>query len=168
MSNAWRTIALVSLALNLLVVGAAVGGYAAGARFSPPGAERGAVRAERPMRALIAAVEPERRPAVRREIARTFVAARDARKEVRDARISLAQTIRAEPYDAAAVRAAFARMRAADQALAQRFQDMTADQLAAMSPQERRRVVGVLLQRRERGAGGAGEGRTAPAANDGP
>jgi uncharacterized membrane protein len=169
MSNSWRTIALVSLALNLLIAGTALGGYAAGARFSPPGADRGPSRAERPIRAIIAAVEPERRPAVRREIARTFAAAREARKEARDARMSLTQTIRAEPYDVAAVRAAFARMRAADQALAQRFQDLTADQLAAMTPEERRRIIGVLLQRRERGVGRKGEGMPlAPQANDSP
>ena len=174
MSAVWRNVALVSLALNLVVAGVAIGGYAAGARIAPPGAAQGPGRADKPLRTLIASVAPERRAGLQREIARTFLSARDARKEARDARLSLAETIRAEPYDAAAVRAAFARMRAADAALAQRFQDMTADQLAAMSPDERRRAVTALVQRRMgafgRGEGRRGEGRpaAAPLANDSP
>lgn len=146
MSAGWRTVALVSLAANLLIVGGLVGGYAAGARFQPP--RMAQANDAGPARALLQALPQSERAAMRRELARTFVDARAMRKEARDARTALAQTALAEPYDPAAVKAALARMRAADAALAGRFHDAVADAFAKMSPEERRQALRALAQRR--------------------
>ncbi|MFZ4601604.1 MAG: periplasmic heavy metal sensor [Caulobacterales bacterium] len=159
MSGAWRTIAVVSIGLNLVIAGAAIGGYAAGARFEPPGARaEGGPRAERPIRTILKALPQERRGEMRREIARTFAQSGDLRKEARDARASLVETVQAEPYDAAAVKAALARMRAADSALSGRFHDAVADQLGRAAPDERRAVLRALVNRRAAPA----NGRAAP------
>lgn len=160
MSTTWRTIALVSLAANLLIAGVGIGAYAAGARFQPPGqSEPARSGPERPMRAFLSALPPERRAETRREMARTLAEARDLRKEAREARVALARAAEAEPYDATAVKAAFARMRTADGAIAARFQDAVADRLATLSPEERRAVLRQLLSRRsERADAGMGAG----------
>jgi len=159
MSGAWRTIAVVSIGLNLVIAGAAIGGYAAGARFEPPGVRvEGLARPERPIRTILATLPPERRGEMRREIARTFAQSGDLRKEARDARASLVETVQAEPYDAAAVKAALARMRAADEALSGRFHDSVADQLGRAAPDERRAVLRALVNRRA----AAANGRAAP------
>ena len=107
------------------------------------------------MQTLIAALPPEDRREVRREVAKAFVQSRDLRKEARDARASLAQTALAEPYDSAAVKAAFARMRAADSAVTGRFHDSIAEVFGRMSPEERRRVIRQLIERRRQGPQGS-------------
>ncbi|MBU6372805.1 MAG: periplasmic heavy metal sensor [Alphaproteobacteria bacterium] len=154
--STWRTVAFVSLAANLLVAGIAIGGYAAGARLQAPGeaaqARAGGGGSERPLRAFVAAMPPEQRAQTRREMARTFSESRDLRAAAREARLAVARAAGAEPYDAAAVKAALARMRAADGEVAARFHESLADRLATLSPEQRRTVLRALMQRRaERG-----------------
>lgn len=138
-----RIALLVSLALNLLLIGAAVG---IGLGEWRRGGERIA-RAPN-MRAVMESLPPERAEQVRGQVIGAWRAARDQRREARAARLELVRIASADAYDKAAVQAAFARLRTADAAVAERFHDVVAEAMAGMSGEERRQMLRRLAARR--------------------
>ena len=143
----WRTALFVSLALNLIVLSAAIGAYAAGARIERPGFGGAEAISNFPgPRAFMTALPMPARREVRRDLVRTFFTARAEREESRNARLALFQAARAEPYDSERVSAAFARVRAADAALAARFQDSVAQALSRMDQNQRHAALDALAR----------------------
>jgi uncharacterized membrane protein len=142
-----RTALFVSLAVNLLLVGVVGGAALSGFRQDRAVAEKAVARAPN-MRALLDSLPPERAQAIRSDVVKTWREARDERRAARAARIELYRLAGAEPYDVAAVKAAFARMRAADGEVARQFQDVVADSMAKMTPVERREMLRSLARQR--------------------
>lgn len=142
----WRTLLFASVAVNLLIVGTAIGAYTSGVRLERP---TPATAAALPgPRALMASLPQETRAKVRDQVARTWAETRALRQTAAQARRDAFDAAEVEPFDAVRVRAAFARVRTSDDAALAEFHNNMIDALAQMSPDERRRAISAL-----RGAG---------------
>lgn len=156
----WKTTAIAALALNFVLIGAGVGAVAAGARLMPPGAPGpgmgtgGGAMA----RSVLESLPEARRAEVRALFGQGLRAAAPERRAARQARIAAFKAAMAEPYDGAAVRAAFAEMRAADGAALSKFDDNLVEVLGKLTPQERRAALAELARRAQKGRGGPGRG----------
>jgi uncharacterized membrane protein len=139
----WRTLLFVSVALNLLAAGAVVGALGAGVRLERQAP--GAVVDRMPgPRAFLAALPPDTRAKMREELAESWVGSRQARQAAIQARREAFAAAATEPYDVVRVRAAFARLREADQAAIAIFHDNVANAFAELSPEERREALQAL------------------------
>lgn len=139
----WRTLLFVSVAFNLLIVGAVAGAFGAGVRLQRENPQ--AVVDRLPgVRAFMAALPAEARVKVRQELVASWQESRDLRRAAGQARRDAFAAAATEPYDVARVRAAFARLRAADQAAIGVFHDNVADAFGAMTPEERRSALEAL------------------------
>jgi len=139
----WRTLLLVSVALNLLTVGAIAGAYGAGVRLERQAPDAVVERMPGP-RAFLAALPEPTRVKMREELADSWTQSRQARRAALQARRDAFAAAAAEPYDVARVRAAFARLRAADQAAIAVFHDNVVDAFGELDPQERREALDAL------------------------
>jgi uncharacterized membrane protein len=140
----WRTVLFISLALNLLLVGAAAGAWGAGVRLEREG-NRGAVVERMPgPRAFLRALPPETRAIMRRELGDSWGESREARQAAIQARRDAFAAASTEPYDEARVRAAFERLRAADQAAIAVFHDNVVEAFGTLTPQQRREALDAL------------------------
>jgi uncharacterized membrane protein len=139
----WRTLLFVSVALNLLAVGAVAGALGAGVRLERE-APREAVTRMPGARAFMAALPPELRVKMRAALADGWVESRNARLEAREARRAAFEAAATEPYDAERVRAAFVRLRAADQTAIGVFHDQVIEAFATLTPEERRSALEAL------------------------
>ncbi|MBL8545652.1 MAG: periplasmic heavy metal sensor [Hyphomonadaceae bacterium] len=163
----WRTLLFVSVAVNLLVVGAIAGAWSAGVRVAREADERAVVTRLPGAGAFLRSLPPEVRDTMRDDLAATWAESRGVRQAAAEARRDAFQAAEQEPYDAARVRAAFERLRAADQAAIGVFQNNVIDGLAELSPEQRREALQALRRaapaaRRER-LGAAGEDGARPA-----
>jgi len=138
----WRTLLFVSVAINLLIAGAVVGAYTSGVRVERA-ASAAATRLPGP-RAMMAALPQETRAKVRDQVARTWVQTRTLRQQAAQARRDAFDAAATDPFDAARVRAAFARVRSSDDAALAEFHNNMIDAFAQMSPGERRRAINAL------------------------
>jgi uncharacterized membrane protein len=165
MSDRWKIVLALSLALNLFLVGAGVGVIVVGARLL---GERSDFRRGGESQRIVAAFQalpPDRRQALR-DIMRTQ--ALDAAPDLRaaqDARREASALMTAQTYDAAAVAAALTRARDAEGRARARIDATLAARLAGLSPQERVMFSRLLM----RGPGGRGgpRGRGGPAGRPG-
>jgi uncharacterized membrane protein len=139
----WRTLLFVSVALNLVTIGAAIGAFTAGVRLQREAPGAVVDRLPGP-RAFMAALPAETRAKVRGEFQRSWEESREARQTAGQARRDAFEAAAAEPYDREAVRAAFSRLREADQRAIGVFHDNVADAFAELTPQERRRALAAL------------------------
>lgn len=140
----WRTVLFISLALNLLLIGAAAGAWGAGVRLEREG-NRGAVVERMPgPRAFLRALPAETRAIMRRELGDSWGESREARQAAIQARREAFAAAAAEPYDPARVRAAFERLRASDQAAIAIFHDNIAEAFGTLSPEQRREALDAL------------------------
>ena len=143
MSFPTRTVLFISLAFNLLVIGAAVGAHFAGVRIerAAPGAP---VQRMPGPRAFMAALPPETRAKIQADFVAGLAATRPLRQTARQAHLDAFEAARTEPYDVERVRAAFSRMRVADAAVAASFQDQIARSFANLSADERHAALDAL------------------------
>ena len=145
-----RTLLLISLAVNLLLVGAAVGVVVSGARLhrgAPGGAWTGP-------RAFLGALPNEHASKIRVQLEAAWGDSKGEREAARAARTDLMNVINQDKFDEAAVRTALAKMRQADDALAAKNQDTVIGVLKDLPPRERIAALGAIL--RARGGGGMG------------
>lgn len=142
-----KVLLVVSLALNLLVVGAVVGAAVTGAgKWRGPGGPGGAG-------ALTHALSEADRKALRRQMVRTFMTERDGRAAYRENMAELLVLLRAPEYDAAAVTERIAHVRTTFEARFQAGQTLLVDRLGDMSADERAAYADRLeavLQRKKR------------------
>ncbi|MBJ3761428.1 periplasmic heavy metal sensor [Maribius pontilimi] len=131
----WRTILVLSLGLNLLVLGLVAGAWLD--RRAHP-----SVRAE----PLIWALPDADRAAIRAQLPRPDRGER--RRRFRE----LIAALGAEPFDPAAARAALTRQRELGQARAARAEDALVDRLGQMSPEARAAYAQRLADRVRNGA----------------
>lgn len=154
----WRTLLFVSVALNLLVIGGVAGAFGAGVRLERGESEEAAVERMPAPRAFLRALPPETRAAMRQELAKSWQTSRETRQAAAQARRDAYAALAQEPYDATQVRAAFARLRAADETAIGAFHDNMIAAFGELTPEQRREAVAAL-----RGAGrGARQGAAAP------
>jgi len=139
----WRTLTFISVALNLLVIGAIAGAIGAGVRVERQAPAAIVDRLPGP-RAFIAALPPETQQKMRRELVESWRESRELRRAAIQARRDAFAAAATEPYDAARVRAAFAQLRAADQAAIGIYHDNIADAIGRLSPEERRAALEAL------------------------
>lgn len=142
-----RTALFVSVAANILLVGVIGGAALSNARHERTAVQNAVARAPN-VRAVLEAVPPERRAEIRGEVIAAWREGRAARQDARRARVEVYEIANAETYDAAAVKAAFARVRAADAKVAEQLQGTVADAMAGLTAEERRTVLQRLAQRR--------------------
>lgn len=138
----WRTLLFASVAINLLVAGTVMGGYAAGVRLERA-ASPSAGRLPGP-RAMMAALPQETRAKVRDQVARTWDETRTLRRQAVQARRDAFDAAANEPFDVVRVRAAFARVRTSDDAALAAFHNNMIDAFALMTPGERARAIAAL------------------------
>jgi len=150
----WRTLLFISVALNLLVIGALAGAWTAGVRVARETSDTAAVARLAGPRAFLRALPPETRAIMREKLGDSWTQTRDAREAAAQARREAFEAAAQEPYDGARVRSAFERVRAADQAVVGVFQDDVIEAFADLTPQQRREVLSALRDaapaRRER------------------
>ena len=139
----WRTLLFVSVAVNLLVIGGIAGALASGVRVQRDNPEAIVARMPGP-RAFMAALPAETRVKVRAELVSSWVETREARTLAREARRAAFVAVATEPFDGERVKAAFAQLRAADQAAIGVFHDNMIDAFAALSPDERAAALEAL------------------------
>ncbi|WP_135210736.1 periplasmic heavy metal sensor [Vitreimonas flagellata] len=139
----WRTLLFVSVAVNLLVIGGIAGALASGVRVQRNDPEAIVARMPGP-RAFMAALPAETRVKLRAELVDSWVETRQARIEAREARRAAFAAAAEEPFDGVRVKAAFARLRAADQAAIGVFHDNMIDAFAELSPDERAAALDAL------------------------
>ena len=142
----WRTLFFVSLALNILVIGAIGGAIGAGARLQRQEPDEAVVARIPGVRAFIEAVPPEVQPELRSQLGESWGETRALRRAALEARRAAFAATTAEPYNLATARAAFADMRVADQAVVEVFHENMAQFLAEL-PSEQRRDVMARLRR---------------------
>lgn len=140
----WRTPLFISLALNLLVVGAIAGAWGAGVRFQRETDNAAVVERMPGPRAFLLALPPETRAVMRQELATSWRESRDARQAAIQARRDAFAAVAQEPYDAARVRTAFERLRAADQAAIAVFHDNVIEAFGELTPQQRSEALEAL------------------------
>lgn len=140
----WRTLLFVSLALNLLIIGAVAGAAGAGVRLQREASRAAVVERMPGPRAFLRALPPETRVIMRRELADSWDESREARRAAIQARRDAFAAAATEPYDAARVRAAFERLRAADQAAIAAFHDNVVEAFGDLSPEQRREALEAL------------------------
>ena len=140
----WRTLLFLSVAVNLLVLGAVAGAYSAGVRVERQAPAAAVVGRLPGPRAFLAALPPDTRAKMRDQLASSLSEARSAREAALQARRDAFAAAAAEPYDVERVRAAFARLRAADQAAIAVFHDNVVEAFARLTPDERREALEAL------------------------
>jgi uncharacterized membrane protein len=156
------TALFVSLALNVFVVGAFVGGRLAGGKpEAQPSAE---MRPRNPVMAAVRTLSPEQQAAWRAQMPEF---AQNYGPRVRDARRTVRETMRSfgdEPFDAGAKIAALRKARAVEQA-GRMEMDRRLVTFAATLPAADRARFGEALARPtlgRRGGGGRGDGAALP------
>lgn len=165
----WRTLLFVSVAFNLLVIGAAAGAWFAGVRLQREVGEAVVARMPGP-RTFLAALPPGTREVMRRELADSWAQSRQLRREALQARRDAFTAASTEPYDAERVRGAFARLRQADQRAIGVFHDNVIDAFAQLTPEQRREALEALRRatpahRANVAPSDEAEGSAAPAAD---
>lgn len=166
----WRTLLFLSVALNLLIIGAVAGAWGAGVRVQREIGDAVVARMPGP-RAFLSALPPETREIMRRELADSWTESRELRRAALQARRDAFAAASTEPYDVERVRPAFARLREADQRAIAVFHDNVVEAFARLTPEQRREAMEALARaapaRRQNIApeGAASEG-AAPARDD--
>jgi uncharacterized membrane protein len=139
---------LASLAFNLLVLGAI------GSHFlfeKQPTRERysGPAFTDILPRTFFLALDPERRRALAERFAGDRKAFRDGRRDMRQAAIKVADTLKAEPYNAAETEAALARYDAISRSMIDRGATVSRDLVATLKPEERTLLADKIRDRAE-------------------
>jgi uncharacterized membrane protein len=151
--ESWRLdprniVLLASLAFNLLVLGAI------GSHFlfeKQPTRERysGPAFTDILPRTFFLALDPERRRALAERFAGDRKAFRDGRRDMRQAAIKVADTLKAEPYNAAETEAALARYDAISRSMIDRGATVSRDLVATLKPEERTLLADKIRDRAE-------------------
>lgn len=170
MNFPWRTLLFISLAVNLLVIGAVAGAWGAGVRLQREQDMRAVVERLPGPRAFLAALPPETRARMTDEMAESWTQSRELRRAAAQARRDAFAAAASEPYDVERVRAAYARLREADQAAIAVFHDNVVEAFGQLTPEERREALEALRRaspaaRRNAAAGPDGDITTAPGAD---
>jgi len=140
----WRTLLFISLALNLLIAGAVGGAFLSGARVEREGSTGAVVERLPGPRAFLRALPEETRAVMRQKLADSWQTSRETRQAAIQARRDAFAAAAEEPYDATRVRAAFERLRAADQAAIAVFHDDVVEAFGELTPEQRRAALEAL------------------------
>ncbi|MEL6724866.1 MAG: periplasmic heavy metal sensor [Pseudomonadota bacterium] len=153
---------IVSLLVNALLIGLLIGGGLGQRKGGPSPGGAGATDERALIRSIDQALPNQERQAVRQAFRRAFADTRQDRERVRDARRSLGRLLGADPYDADAVEAGFRELREADAAMRARMHQALAEQLGALSVEQRRAILRDASKNDGRRFRGDGERRPPP------
>ncbi len=142
----WRTAFLISLAINLLVLGA-VAGYGLNGGFNPHEAVVGRENNVAAPAAVLRTLPPASRAQVRRALAQGWRDTQTERAAMRAARAETTRLMAAEPYDPAAVRSALAAQRAASERVVARLHERLAESIGDLTPEQRSQLLSALRSR---------------------
>ena len=159
MSGGMKALLFVSLAVNLLIVGAVAGGLFAGLHLARGGPAAALGERIPGPRAFMAALPGEVRAQLRDDLIQGGTETREARAAARQARVAVFEAMGAEPYDSERVRQAFAHQREADTAVAAAFHDRVAGSFARLTPEQRHAALDALRNAQAQNRpGAAGQG----------
>jgi len=134
-SRSWKVVLVVSLVLNVFLLGAIAGGayrwYAARDAAAPLAAQ------QRALRFAAQTLSAERQKAFAESLRNGRRDGRQLAREAREARREVLRLLAAPQLDRAALDAALARTREADSGLRAKVESSVADFAATLSPQER-------------------------------
>lgn len=151
----WLTISLV---VNALLLGLFIGGGIGNRRDG--GGSQGISGGEAQLAIGIQnAMTAEERSAFRRAIGEAYLKSRDKRSRLNATRVELSEVLVADPYDQAAVEAAFERLRLADVEVKVSLHEEMAGQLGKLSLEQRQAILKSLSDRRRPARSQDGEGR---------
>ncbi|SAL15669.1 membrane protein [Caballeronia arvi] len=137
-----KTLAAVSLVLNVFLLGAIAGGaYWLSGPFAH---QRTEAAQQRGIRFAAADLSPERQRQLRDALRKTRRESLPLIRDARDGRIDLAHRLAAQDFDRRALDDALARTREADVALRARIEGTVADFASTLTPQERLKLVGAM------------------------
>lgn len=140
--GALKTIAAVSLVLNVFLIGTLAGGaYRVSALAQH---QKAAAEQPRGLRFAAADLSAERQRQLREALRDTRRASAPLTRQARDGRVEVAHLLAAPTLDRAALDAALARTREADVALRSRVEGAVADFAATLTPEERLKLVGAM------------------------
>lgn len=143
----WRTGFLISLAVNVLIIGGLLGFVLGGGLTQVRNA--GSIALGQP-RELAAALPADVRQALRRDLVRAWFETNAERAAWRAANADVVTQLEAENYDVAAMREALGRQREAGVAAVAKFQEELAQSLAELTPEQRRAAAAALTRLRNR------------------
>lgn len=139
----WLTLALViSLGINLLIAGIVIGRIIAG----PPAHMPGPIH----LGMLMRHVEPETREKLAPEMRRLRDSVMPLRREMRDAQQAFTTVLMADEIDEEALASAQSRLADASATLQAQVHEQMAATMAAIPPEERRRILSEMQRRGER------------------
>lgn len=153
-----RTLAIalaVSVGLNLFLGGMIASAWLAKRQYQARGGEIATLARPFDLRRGFEAVGPQARALAREIRTRHAAPLREAGQEMREARGEIRELLTAEPLDAAALRDALSRMRAASGAAQAQMHAALLEVLQGLSPEDRQRFLRAALQ----GRAGGGERR---------
>jgi uncharacterized membrane protein len=137
-----RTIAVVSVVLNVFLIGSIAGGaYRVSGLFSH---QRAQAEQQRGIRFAAADLSAERQRELREALRETRRASMPLIRQSRDARIDVAHALAAPTLDRAALDRALVSAREADLGLRVRIESTVADFAATLTPDERLKMVGAM------------------------
>jgi uncharacterized membrane protein len=140
-----KTLAAVSLVLNVFLLGAIAGGaYWLSGPFAQKRTEAAQQQQQRGIRFAAADLSPERQRQLREALRKTRRESVPLIRDARDGRIDLAHILAAPDFDRQALDAALARTRAADVAVRARIEGTVADFASTLTPDERLKLVGAM------------------------
>jgi uncharacterized membrane protein len=145
LSTPLRVLLLGSLCLNLLLI-SAVGGLLWRERAPAP-TESAEARSLPDPRRIARALPPERRALVRQALAPERAAFVAELRALREAHSEVRRALRAQPYEDAALVAAFAEVRERERAMAERVHAGLVRLAAELSPEERAQLADSVPQR---------------------
>jgi len=136
MSRVWRIVLVISLALNLLVVGLVAGAFLRG-EDERPGRRPPPFGSEIGLAPILQILEPEDRRALGREVFRDLRRNPERRTEMRARLAAVATLLRQDVVDQSALEAIFAEHSDEVVVRHQRVQRVLAETLAGKTPEER-------------------------------
>jgi uncharacterized membrane protein len=136
-----KTLAAVSLVLNVFLIGSLAGGAY---RMSGLFAHQKAAEQQRGIRFAAADLSAERQRQLREALRDTRRASAPLIRQARDGRAEIAQILAAPTLDRAALDAALARTREADVALRSRIEGTVAEFASTLTPDERVKLVAAM------------------------
>jgi uncharacterized membrane protein len=143
----WRTGFLISLAVNILIIGA-LAGFVLGGGLNQVRLA-GAIALGEP-RAVAAALPADVRAALRRDLVRAWFDTDAERGAWRTANADVMRQLEAEPYDVEAMKGALQRQRETGAAAIAKFHNKLAEALADLTPAQRAAAAEALAHARTR------------------
>jgi len=140
---------ILSLLVNALLIGVMIGGGLGNRKGDQPRGPRGGGE-QALIRSIDRAIPDAERRQMRQALRQAYHKSGPEREAVQAARQALSESLGAEPYDVAKTKQAFEALRVADVRMKARIQDLVAEQVGALTLEQRKAIIQSLERRSQR------------------